>query len=115
MKTYRIARYRYVVDIAQDGLGHLELLDKDGTKIGDLSAVADNQKLPPPRISADQSAAVVFVHVGAMQQMLNLLRTDDSLVMRISSVAPGFVTLESERNVIQTNKDAIAPATEMDK
>jgi hypothetical protein len=102
MKTYQVASYRYVVDLAQGGLAHLELRDLSGAKVGELSALAEGQKLPAPRISPDQSSAIAFIHESAMKQMLTLLREEKSVVLRIDGVAPGYFTLESSRQVLST-------------
>jgi hypothetical protein len=102
MHTFPIARYHYVVDLAQGGLGHLELMNAEGNKVADLSVMANGQKLPLPRIAQDQSSAIAYVHESTMKQMLSILHTDASVVLRISGVAPGFLTLESDKQINQS-------------
>jgi len=95
IKAHHICRYQFAVDISQGIVGRITLWGEGSQPVGEIVGLETGQHMPPPRITGDLSHATTFVGADALPTLVDVLRHEKDVFMRIDNTPPGFVTIKA--------------------
>jgi hypothetical protein len=94
-RRHRIARYEYSFDAGLGGAARLTLWDPAGAKLADIGFLEADGSVPQPRIASDCSYAAAFMRVGALPQLIDMLRHTSPVFLTLDNATPGDVLIST--------------------